>query len=257
RGFAVVADEVRKLAERTIKATTEISDKIMAVQEDSKHTSRSMDDASSEVTRATEYIRQVGESLTLIVESVSSVSSQITNIATAVDEQSSVTGEVKKNIDRTSGISSEMGQLSESVMKEVNKMSDITEELRNITSGVKTKGSASIMIHLATSDHKNFVKRVHSHVAGEIKLEPSKLPDHKTCRFGKWYYTHGQEICSSMQSFRAIEPVHEKIHRLAADTVARHISGDKNTAEQSYKEMESLSREMIDLLNRLDNECKT
>lgn len=256
RGFAVVADEVRKLAERTIKATTEISAKIIAVQDDSKHTSRSMDDASAEVTRATEYIRQVGESLNLIVESVSSVSAQITNIATAVDQQSSVTGEVKKNIDSTSRISSEMEHMAESVMKEVNKMSEITEELRTITSGVKTKGSASIMIHLATSDHKNFVKKVHSHVADKVRLEASGLPNHKTCRFGKWYYSHGVEICGDMQAFKKIEPVHEKIHVLAADAVTRHSSGDRSKAEQVYKEMENTSREMISLLEQLDSECK-
>lgn len=256
RGFAVVADEVRKLAERTIKATTEISAKIIAVQDDSKHTSRSMDDASAEVTRATEYIRQVGESLTLIVESVSSVSAQITNIATAVDQQSSVTGEVKKNIDSTSRISSEMEHMAESVMKEVNKMSEITEELRTITSGVKTKGSASIMIHLATSDHKSFVKKVHSHVEDKVRLEASGLPNHKTCRFGKWYYSQGVEICGDMQTFRKIEPVHEKIHLLAADAVTRHSSGDRSKAEQVYKEMENTSREMISLLEQLDSECK-
>ena len=45
RGFAVVADEVRKLAERTIKATTEISDKIGAVQTESEQTMKSMGEA--------------------------------------------------------------------------------------------------------------------------------------------------------------------------------------------------------------------
>src|SRR3990170_3403969 len=57
RGFAVVADEVRKLAERTIKATTEISEKIGAVQKESEQTTESMKNASDQVTKATEYIK--------------------------------------------------------------------------------------------------------------------------------------------------------------------------------------------------------
>lgn len=63
RCFSVVADEVRKLSGRTIKATTNISDKISAVQEESSETTRSMSTASMEVTKATEYIRNVVDSL--------------------------------------------------------------------------------------------------------------------------------------------------------------------------------------------------
>ncbi len=137
RGFAVVADEVRKLAERTIKATAEISGKISAVQSESEQTMKSMGDASSEVTKATEYIRQVGESLNYIVEKVHKVRDQITQIATAVDEQSAASEEVANNIERTSIISREMEAISEEVMSEVAGLLQIAEELRNSTAGFK------------------------------------------------------------------------------------------------------------------------
>ena len=137
RGFAVVADEVRKLAERTIKATAEISGKISAVQTESEQTMKSMGDASSEVTKATEYIRQVGDLLNYIVEKVHKVRDQITQIATAVDEQSAASEEVANNIERTSPISREMEAMAEDVMSEVNGLLKIAEELRNSTSGFK------------------------------------------------------------------------------------------------------------------------
>lgn len=139
RGFAVVADEVRKLAERTIKATTEISEKIGAVQEESRHTASSMDEAANEVTNATEYIRQVGESLTHIVDSVQKVRDQIIQIATAVDEQSAASEEVASNIEKTSLISKDMEVMSDEVMHEVNGLIKIAEELKNATSTFKTK----------------------------------------------------------------------------------------------------------------------
>lgn len=137
RGFAVVADEVRKLAERTIKATAEISGKISAVQAESEQTMKSMGDASSEVTKATEYIRQVGESLNYIVDKVHKVRDQITQIATAVDEQSAASEEVANNIERTSAISREMEAMSEEVMNEVAGLLQIAEELRGSTAGFK------------------------------------------------------------------------------------------------------------------------
>ncbi len=138
RGFTVVADEVRKLAERTIKATTEISKKIVAVQSESTQTTKSMEEASGEVTKATDYIRDVGESLNHIVESVHKVRDQITQIATAVDEQSAASEEVAKNIEKTSVIARDMEKMSGDVTHEVNKLTRVSEELKNSTAGFKT-----------------------------------------------------------------------------------------------------------------------
>jgi len=100
RGFAVVADEVRKLAERTIKATADISKEIGAVQTDSSETARSMEGASQEVAHATAYMKQAGEFLNHIVDGVRKVSEQVTQIATAVEEQSAASEEVANSIEQ-------------------------------------------------------------------------------------------------------------------------------------------------------------
>lgn len=139
RGFAVVADEVRKLAERTIKATAEISDKISAVQAESEQTTKSMEEASGQVTKATDYIREVGESLNHIVDAVQRVRDQITQIATAVDEQSAASEEVARNIEKTSIISQEMEKMADDVMQEVNNLTKISEQLKESVSGFRLK----------------------------------------------------------------------------------------------------------------------
>ncbi|MGO9015289.1 MAG: bacteriohemerythrin [Dissulfurispiraceae bacterium] len=141
RGFSVVADEVRKLAERTIKATAEITDKIQAVQAESQQTSRSMQDASTEVTKAQDYIRQVGDSLNHIVDSVRRVEDQITQIATAVEEQASVAGEVTSNIEKTSDISKDMEKMAHDVMDEVNILHGVAESLKISSAGFHLDGS--------------------------------------------------------------------------------------------------------------------
>ncbi len=138
RGFAVVADEVRKLAENTIKATADISEKISMVQKESEQTTKSMEASSVEVTKATDYIKNLGDSLHSIVESVQKVRDEVTHIATAVDEQSSAAGEVSSNIEQTAIISNEVEKMSEEVLNEVNNLTRIAEELKNSTSGFKT-----------------------------------------------------------------------------------------------------------------------
>ncbi|MBF0327796.1 MAG: methyl-accepting chemotaxis protein [Nitrospirae bacterium] len=138
RGFAVVADEVRKLAERTIKATTEISEKISAVQVEAEQTAKSMEDSAAGVEQATNYIRQVENSLNHIVASVQNVKDQVTHIATAVEEQSAAAQEVSDNIERTSTIAADMEKMSAEVMNEVGGLVKIANELRTSTDEFRT-----------------------------------------------------------------------------------------------------------------------
>jgi len=77
KGFAVVANEVKELAKQTAKATEDISQRIAAIQTDSKG--------------AVEAIGRISE----IIGRVNDIS---TTIATAVEEQSATTSEMSRNV---------------------------------------------------------------------------------------------------------------------------------------------------------------
>ncbi|MBK7091914.1 MAG: hypothetical protein IPH59_09365 [bacterium] len=68
RGFAVVADEVRKLAERTTKATKEITDMIKGIQSDTKGAVVSMEQGIHEVEGGRQLADKAGESLNAILD---------------------------------------------------------------------------------------------------------------------------------------------------------------------------------------------
>ncbi|MBA4374089.1 MAG: hypothetical protein C0402_14655 [Thermodesulfovibrio sp.] len=138
RGFAVVADEVRKLAERTIRATAEISGKIGAVQEDSSQTSRSMVESAKGISKATAHIKNLNNVLQTIVEAVQKVRDEITQIATAVDEQSAASEEVVRNIEITATIAGEMENEAESIRAEIVTLSRIGDKLKQDVSGFIT-----------------------------------------------------------------------------------------------------------------------
>lgn len=123
RGFAVVADEVRKLAERTIKATAEISDRISGVQEESGKTTESMDRATGEVIKAKGSIKEVGASLKEIVDSVRVMKDKIMQIATAIEQQSAASEEVSLNISDTAKTAGEIARTAEGVIKELDGVS--------------------------------------------------------------------------------------------------------------------------------------
>ena len=77
KGFAVVANEVKELAKQTAKATEDISQKIAAIQEDTKG--------------AVDAIAAIGA----VINQISDISS---TIATAVEEQSATTNEMSRNV---------------------------------------------------------------------------------------------------------------------------------------------------------------
>lgn len=68
RGFAVVADEVRKLAERTSKATQEISNMISSVQSETRSAVSLMDQGITQVHQGVQLANQAGDSLIKITD---------------------------------------------------------------------------------------------------------------------------------------------------------------------------------------------
>lgn len=98
RGFAVVADEVRALAERTTRATHEISGMIRAIQQDTRAAVDAMEEGVCEVERGAETSQKSGSALKEILDRIQEVSMQVNQIATAAEEQTATTNEVTSNI---------------------------------------------------------------------------------------------------------------------------------------------------------------
>jgi methyl-accepting chemotaxis protein len=99
RGFAVVADEVRKLADRTQKATSEISQSVRQIQEETGQAVKAMDVGRTQVNEGVRLAGGAGDDLRRILQSTSEVTRMVGSIATAAAEQSSTTEEVSRSLE--------------------------------------------------------------------------------------------------------------------------------------------------------------
>ena len=137
RGFAVVADEVRKLAERTGKATTEISGMIKSIQNETAEAVKGMEAGTTEVEQGRELADKAGNSLNEIVNMSQRVMDMIQQIATATEEQSSAAEEISKNIEHISTVTEENAKGAEQSAAAAEQLNRQAEGLKQIVSEYK------------------------------------------------------------------------------------------------------------------------
>ncbi|MBE2889432.1 methyl-accepting chemotaxis protein [Geobacter anodireducens] len=132
RGFAVVADEVRALAERTTKATKEISQMIKAIQGETKGAVISMEEGVREVGKGTSNASKSGEALQAILEQIGGVTMQVSQIATAAEEQTATTGEINNNIQQITEVVQLTARGAEESAQAAEQLAKLAEELQGL-----------------------------------------------------------------------------------------------------------------------------
>jgi methyl-accepting chemotaxis protein len=137
RGFAVVADEVRALAERTTRATKEISDMIRGIQQETRTAISSMEEGVKGTERGAAEAARLETALQAILNQVSAVTDQINQIATAAEEQTSTTREISHNVLNLNELAQQNSRgISETALA-ANNVSTQAEELQRLVGQFK------------------------------------------------------------------------------------------------------------------------
>ena len=137
RGFAVVADEVRALAERTTRATKEISDMIKSIQNETRNAVSAMEEGNSEVERGTQEAARSGRALEDILEQINAVTTQANQIATAAEEQTATTGEISNNMMQITTVVQRTARGAGETSEAAKSLSVMSEELQRMVGQFK------------------------------------------------------------------------------------------------------------------------
>jgi len=128
----VVADEVRKLAERTTKATREIAQMVVAIQEGTAHVVGSMKASTEQVQLGVETATVAGSALQQIISAAEQVGDMINHIATAATQQSSAAREVNVTIEHIAGITGESAQHADHAAQSCQRLSALALDLQSL-----------------------------------------------------------------------------------------------------------------------------
>ncbi len=132
RGFAVVADEVRKLAEKTMAATREVSDAILAIQQGVHENYTGAEGAAEAVDSTVEQARKSGETLGRIVSLVERSTDQVRSIASAAEEQSAASDAISLSVDEVNRIASETSEAMRQSAEAVSILATLASELDQV-----------------------------------------------------------------------------------------------------------------------------
>lgn len=139
RGFAVVADEVRKLAERTSKATGEISGMITKIQNDTEVSVKSMAAGKDRAEEGVKMAQKAKESLDRIVRASERCMDMVRMIATAAEQQSTAIEEVSTTMENISGVSKSSQTAISQINDATNQLSQMAGDLKGLMEWFKVE----------------------------------------------------------------------------------------------------------------------
>ena len=248
RGFAVVAQEVKVLSGQTQKATDDIRNRILRleqhVQEPTDSIEAVRDLVEISAARSDGARARIDECRAAVEESAS----RMHEIAGVLGEQSAAVGELSAGVLAISEHTSSAAHFAEDVIAAVGAC-EVTIEKQ--FGDAEANNVPDLVLHRAKSDHFMWKKRLAEVLVGLETLEPEELSDHRHCRLGKWYESITDRALRELPAFSQILPVHEAVHvagRRVAELMGR---GDRAGALAAYGEMERASAEVVTLLDRL------
>ncbi|MDX9718773.1 MAG: methyl-accepting chemotaxis protein [Thauera sp.] len=130
RGFAVVADEVRKLAERTAKATMDISAMIDTMLSSSDTAMRTTAAAVTQVEDGVKLARAAGDAMRAISDGTQQAVRSVNGIYTALSEQSQASAEIATNVEQIAQMSEENSAATQQAYETARQLRELAAETR-------------------------------------------------------------------------------------------------------------------------------
>jgi hypothetical protein len=112
---------------------------------------------------------------------------------------------------------------------------------------------------VAEQSHRNWINRIADHL-DHPENELSISLDIGRCRFGHWYQGSGTVRYGDFAEFQAIDPMHKRVHRLAAQMIEMARNGEleaaRNLLPKLYKTRDSLLKLIDALIEKVASSSK-
>ncbi len=167
RGFAVVADAVRSLAERSSKATKEISSLISEIQNGTRAAVSAIDEGMRAVDTGTSLTGQAGAALEQIITAVMKTSEQIQSMAGITEEMSSGAKSTVEAMDRVAAVTEENSAAAQQMSAA---SSQATAAVSAIAKEAEQNAAAAEQVSASTEEMSSSIQEIASSTQALAKM---------------------------------------------------------------------------------------
>ncbi|MEC0166602.1 methyl-accepting chemotaxis protein, partial [Bacillus cereus] len=136
KGFAVVADEVRKLAEQSRQSSSEVSNIVKNIQEETNIVVKSMQQGTEEFKETNTNILEVGTMFEQILSTTKVIAENNENSSASTEELSSASQQIMATIVQIASISRESVEMFEELIEisddELQTIQNLVQEAENL-----------------------------------------------------------------------------------------------------------------------------
>ncbi len=268
RGFAVVAQEVRKLADDTKQNLEGMRQFVSSIHVAAQDGKESLNSTITSTSQMSEKIEMVSNTIGRNVEMLNSVITGVSSIHESMQGIRVAAGEINQAMEASGNDAERLSYMTQNIHKEAvqsvefagqisqidNQLSEIVqnmfEGLENSAHAITNKELQDV-IEKAMKAHVKWVDGLKKIVA-EMRTYPLQT-NSKRCAFGHFYHAIQINHPAISKEWEQIDEIHHKFHNMGDKVIDAVKNNDKATAQRLYNETEALSKQMLGLLEKVED----
>jgi len=271
RGFAVVAQEIRKLADDTKQKLKGMMQFVNSIQSAAEESKKSLNNTIKSSSQMSEKIEAVSDTVSRNMSMLNNVIRDVDTINKSMQGIKVATDEINQAMEASSNDAEKLSMMTQSIhqdaMKSVefagqishidNRLSDILHGMfQSLEGGTHaiTKEEILVVISKAVEAHIKWLEVLKTSVT-EMRIYPLQT-NSKKCAFGHFYNAIRISYAEIIKDWEQIGNVHHEFH-LMGDRVIEAIKNNRKAEAQNlYNEAESLSKEIIHLMEKVSGKLR-
>ncbi|MFT2109891.1 methyl-accepting chemotaxis protein [Marinomonas sp. 2405UD68-3] len=189
------------------------------------------------------------------------VADEVRSLAQKAGDASDEIAQLVEAIEKNTGIADgHINTVATGCSELVTLTRDTVETVQNVigtaldTQKTLDRESVNCFLHTAKMDHLVFKADIYNRFSADKIADFSSVPNHTSCRLGKWYLSEGKNRFQNNSTFKQIEAPHAELHKHAIDALEAKRAGDVDKGIGYLSKMEAASSRIIGLLGQLENQ---